>query len=149
MICTTEDNYVLEYRETMPSWIVWLNSGLAVFQDDGKPGVEEYSAWIRLRNYCQETGDYIVGMMIRFRSNTHSLPENADGYYFGKGARGSFELPKTHQLFYVGTLQNDVLNVECWKVPEMLYEYTEQRPIDEDNPCLIKRNTSQSLELKG
>jgi hypothetical protein len=104
MICTERDNYIVNYQECNPSWIVRLSSGLAVFQDDGRPGVTPESAWLRLRAHCQETGDYITEMKIKFRSNVHVLPANADGYYFSKGARGGLSMTRTMQLFFVGVL---------------------------------------------
>ena len=87
-------------------------------------------------------------MMIQFRSNKHQLPSNADGYYYSKGVRGSFGSPVTLQLFFVGTLENDVLNVSCWKVPEMLKEKTETYDIEKAGICLIRKSISPSMELK-
>ncbi len=148
MICTQHDDFIVNYQETSPCWVAWLNSGLVVYQDDYRPNIEPPSAWARLYNHCKETGDYIINMQIKFRSNVKSLPANADGYYFSKGARGSFGQPKTHQLFFVGTVQHDVLNVTCWKVPEMLEEKTEERNINEAGICLIRKNTNPSLGPK-
>jgi len=148
MICTERDKFVANYIESLPSWVVWLNSGLVVFQDDGRPGVAPLSAWERLYDYCQTHNDYIVKMNIRFRSNVHTLPSDAEGYYFSKGVRGSFGMPITHQLFFVGALQNDRLKVTCWKVPEMLEEKTETRNPNEAGICLIRKGTNLSLGLR-
>jgi hypothetical protein len=147
MICTELDKFVRELHEGTPSWIAGLNTGQTVFMDDGRPGLT-HSAWVRLGEHCQNTGDYIVNFAVQFRSNRqHILPNDADGYYFSKGARGGFALPKTHQLFFVGTLVNQKLLVTCWKVPEMLQEYTEERDPSQAGICLIKRNILPSLEL--
>lgn len=139
MICTERDNFIANYQEQFPSWVVWLNSGSVVFQDDGRPKVTPYSAWERLYYYCEQTQDFIVKMSIKFRSNAHQLPSYADGYYFSKGVRGGLFLDKTLQLFFIGTLQNNKLEVTCWKVPEMIPEETSPRNPDEAGICLIKR----------
>lgn len=144
MICTKRDDFIIDYQEQLPSWIVTLNSGVTVYQDDGRPGIEPHSAWERLYNHCQETNDYIVSMTIKFRSNMHQLSSNADGYYFSKGARAGFAFP-TMQLFFVGTLQNNRLIVTCWKTPEMLKEESEERNPNEAGICLIKRSINLAL----
>lgn len=140
MICTEYDDYIQDYQERLPSWVVGLNSGLVIFQDDLRPGVEPHSAWERLYEYCQETGDYIQSMRIQFRKNRHQLSEHADGYYFSKGARGCFGMTRTIQLFFVGILNQGVLNVTCWKVPEMMKEKTEERDPTKAGICLIRNN---------
>ena len=141
MICTERDDFIEQYQESNPSWEVWLNSEVPVYQDDGRPGLI-YSAWERLYNHCLDTNDYIVEMKIRFRSNQHMLPSNMNGYYFAKGARGSFGTSDTTQLFFVGTL-SDKLRVQCWKVPEMILQKTEERSLDKVGKCLIKQNINQ------
>jgi len=146
MICTEVDQFIVEYQEMYPSWIVWLDSGLVVYQDDYRQNVKPYSAWERLGTYCKQNDDHIVNMVIQFRTNQHPLPTSADGYYFSKGARGGFSMSKTMKLFFVGTLQQDKLSVTCWKVPEMLQELTEERNPNEAGICLIKRNTNLSME---
>lgn len=140
MICTEFDAFAREYRECNPSWVVHLASGIIVYQDDGRPDVKPISAWERLRNYCIEHNDYITDMHIRFRCNVHHLPSNADGYFFSKGVRGGFGMPKTHQLFFVGALENNKLLVTCWKTPEMFKENTEERNPEEAGICLIAKN---------
>jgi hypothetical protein len=140
MICTTKDNYVTNYQENNASWIVWLYSGLVVYQDDLRPGLYPPSAWERLYYYCHETGDYIKEMQIKFRSNAHRLTPEADGYYFSKGARGALCLPRTIGLFFVGTLNDEVLLVRPWKVPEMMPELFEERDPQKAGICLISKN---------
>lgn len=140
MICTQHDNYIVEYQENNPSWTVTLESGLTVFQDDLRPGVEPHSAWERLYNYCHLNNDYVKSMTIRFRSNVHHISDNADGYYFSKGARGLLCSTRTINLFFVGTLNQGILRVQCWKVPEMLPEAIEERNIEKAGLCLISRD---------
>lgn len=147
LICTERDRFIQDWYVDIPRWQVILNNGQTVYQDDGRPNVIPNSAWERLYYHCKENNLYIVDMMIGFRSNCHSLSSNMDGYYFCKGSRGAFGLDKTLQLFFAGTLNNNELIVECWKVPEMIKEKSESRQIT-DTICLIRKNTNQFLEQK-
>jgi hypothetical protein len=137
MICTTIDDYIMWYHETFASWVVTLNNGITVFQDDDRPGEYPASAWQRLRNYCELNQLHITDMEIKFRSNKHRIDGGMDGYFFSKGVRGTPFMPKTIQLFFVGTIHNSILNVSCWRVPEMLKDYTESRNIKDSLECLI------------
>lgn len=139
MICKERDDFIEFYFENNPAWWVVLNSGETVYQDDGRPGADG-PAWLRLKQYCLSNNLYIKDMNIGFRCNKHVLPSDKDGYYFSKGVRGGFGMPKTHQLFYVGYVENDTLYVTTWKVPEMLPEHTEERILDLENICLISKN---------
>ena len=139
-ICKTFDEFMQHYSEGNPRWEVVLNNNERVFMDDNRPDMEPVSAWLRLNKYCKENKLYIKEMTIMFRDNGFALPSNMDGYFFSKGARGMFGSDSTMQLFFVGTLQKGRLEVSCWKVPEMLKEWTEERNPNEAGECLIKRN---------
>ena len=145
MICTEIDSFLKEYQERNQCWIVKLNSGLVVYQDDGRKNTVN-SAWERLKEYCAENNDYIVDMSIGFRSNRHSLPSNADGYFFCKSAAGFFGCNKTIHSIVVGTLNDNILTVTTWKVPEMLNQSSEFRDPEKADICLIRKNINQSLE---
>ena len=146
-VCTTWDSLMVSYAEGCPHWQVVLNNGENVFQDDGRPGEFPTNAWLRLKEYCEKNDLYIVDMNIRFRDNVYAKPSNMDGYNFALGVRGAFGSTVTMQLFFVGTLQTEVLKVQCWKVPEMLYEWTEERDPEGTPECLIrKNNTLQYME---
>ena len=140
MICTERDQFIVDLQETCPSWVVGLNSGLVVYQDDYRPEVQPPIAWERLGMYCSQFDDYIINMQIRFRSNIKALPSNADGYYFCRGVRMSFGADGSTPLFYVGSLQNGILEVGRWRTPEMILEHTEVRDIKKAGICLISKN---------
>jgi len=144
-LSTTIDDFISNYIEGTPRWEVVLNNGERIYRDDGRNNIKPHSAWIRLKTYCNEKNLYITNMLIGFRDHIYHLPANADGYYFSLGARGGFGLPKTMQLFFAGTLQNDVLEVTCWKVPEMLKEETTIRDINGSQECLITKNIHQYM----
>ena len=145
-VCKKMDNFLESYIEAKPRWEVVLNNGEKIYQDDDRPGVQPSSAWRRLYKYCAENELHIVEMMIGFRNNIHILPRNMDGYFFSKGSLGCFGSTKTLSLFIVGTLQNNILKVTHWKVPEMLEQETEIRNIESAGECLIKRNSFPSME---
>jgi hypothetical protein len=145
-VCKQADEYLINFFECRPHWEVMLNNGEYIYQDDGRPNVWPISAWKRLRAYCEDNNLHIISMVFMFRDNRFSLPSNMDGYYFSLGARGMFGSPITMELFFLGTLQNGVLEVQCWKTPEMLHEYTEQRDPEKAGECLIKRNINQYTE---
>jgi hypothetical protein len=138
-VCSVWDDFMEYYAEGNPIWIVTLSNGETVYRDDGRPGRTIHNAWRRLYRYCEENSLYITSMTIGFRDNRYTLTANADGYYFALGARGMFGSAKTSHLFFVGTLQNDSLVVQCWKVPEMIEEDSEVRVVEGCGECLIKK----------
>ena len=138
-VCKQFDEFMQIYAEGHPRWEVVLNNNERIYQDDGRADIKPQSAWLRLNNYCKENNLYIKEMTIMFRDNVFALPPNMDGYFFSKGARGMFGSTRTMQLFFVGTLQNGRLEVSCWKVPEMLKEWTEERNPSEAGECLIQK----------
>ena len=139
-VCKTLDDFVLNYRESIPSWSVVLNNNESIYQDDGRPNCFPASAWKRLKIYCEINNLYITNMYFGFRDNIYSLPSDKDGYFFSKGALGCFGSLKTTHFFIVGTLTNDILEVTYWKVPEMLKEQTETRNVEQSKECLITKN---------
>lgn len=138
MISTFEDDFVQNYKLGNPRWVVHLNNGTTVFQDDGRPGLSE-NAWLRLKKYCEENKLYIVRMHVQNRSNVKRLPSEMDGYVFRKGVRGVFGVDGTTNLFFTGWLSQDVLTVQKWRVPEMILENTEIRCINSMKDVLIKK----------
>jgi hypothetical protein len=131
-----------DYTESNTIWTVCLNNKETVYQDDHRD--IRNNSWLTLKEYCNKNNLYITNMSISFRNNVHVLPSDADGYYFAKGVRGFFGYKKNINLFFVGTLQNGVLEVSSWKVPELLKDYTEIRNLQdkENHTCLIKKNTN-------
>lgn len=132
MICTTYNERLHDLWEHQPRWEVILDDGTKVYQDDG-PGL---SAWERLKKYCKLNNRSISSMKIGFRDNVISLPENKDGYFFRKMARGYFG-GGTSLFFLVGYIENDRTVVKKYRVPEMIMEEESYREIDIDNPSTI------------
>lgn len=137
VISTIHDDYIRDYIEQNACWVVTLNDGTTVYQDDGR--YEPYSAWIRLYQHCAKTKSYITHMRIGFRDNIKQLPPNQEGYFFCKMARGCFGMEQTMQLFLVGYLKSDLLYLTKWKTPEMLDDGCETRDTSKAGECLIRR----------
>jgi hypothetical protein len=140
-LCVHEDEFIRNKYEGETRWIVVLSNGLSVYQDDDRPDIHPPSAWERLHNYCKETGNYPVNMRIQFRSHTESLPENAEGYYFVKSVLGEFGSNRTWHFFVTGVLENGIIKVNKWKVPELIPTEYEEREVKLDDVCLIRKNT--------
>lgn len=124
--------------ELEPRWEVVLNNGEKIFMDDGEG--EPASAWLRLRKYCSDNNLWITSMLFGFRSNVIYLPNNAEGYFFCRGALGSMGSDKTIDYFIVGALTNGILTTTKYRVPEMLEQETENRDPALYQDCLIVRS---------
>src|SRR4051812_48908014 len=78
-VCKQKDDLINEKLH----WVAELSNGEKVFQDDGRPGETEPSAWIRLRKYVQENRLSIESIHLVFCDHIEEVvPRNADGYYF-------------------------------------------------------------------
>ena len=139
-ICTEPDVYLGQCCDKNAIWSVVLSDGTTVFQDDYRPEVYPESAWVRLKQYCKETGLYIKSMKVAFRSHEVDVGEEEDGVYFCKGASAFMTSNITNELYIVGTLNDGVLRVEKWKVPELIKEGTELRNASIAGDCLISRH---------
>lgn len=140
-VCTKIDPYVGEFSDGNAMWVVELSDGEVVFQDDGRPGVKEHSAWIRLREHCEDNDLYIKSMKIKFRSNEIEIGTGDEGYYFCKGVSGQMFGGSTRHLYMAGALKNNgSLLVRSWLVPELIPEASEPRNPDLAGECLISKN---------
>ena len=125
MICTEVDEHLASHMEGNAIWVVKLNDGTLVYQDDHTE--QQPSAWERLWQHCAENNLYIVDMYVKFRSNVHHLQSNQHGYFFSKCATGHFGNNKTFHSFVVGTLLSGRLRVCKLSIPELLVEWEEER----------------------
>lgn len=136
MVCTVDDEFV---RDSM-RWVVVLSNGQTVYEDDDRPGLEEPSAWKRLKSYCQEEKVSIVEMWLQFRSNRVQVaPRGADGYFLVKSVFGVWGDRETFHAYMVGTLVDGKIQGSRWKVPELVSLESFERQPDYDSPSLICR----------
>jgi len=141
MLCRGEDDYTdeLQTDRGQAVWQAELSSGEVVTMDDGRPGVDEPSAWVRLGHYCRRNGLRIRRLWLKFRSNVARdiLPADADGYFFCKSALGMLNSADTYHFYLVGFIRDGSLTVQRWQVPELVLIESESRPIDPASPCLV------------
>ena len=140
-VCTEVDMYVGKFSDSNAMWIVELSNGEKVFQDDGRPGLKEHSAWIRLKYYCTENNLYIKSMKLKFRSHEIDIGKDDEGHYFCKGVSGLMFDDDTRHLYMAGALkENGSLLVRSWMVPELEPEASEPRDATQAGECLISKN---------
>jgi hypothetical protein len=141
-ICTIEDDFVRD----KPRWVAVLSDKTTVYQDDDRPGLAEPSAWIRLKNHCQENLLHIVQFWLQFRSNRVAVgPFDADGYYFVKSAFGIWGEGVTYHSFVAGTLIDGEVVGAKWKVPELMPIQMISRRVELDSPTIIATKLTNSL----
>lgn len=132
------DELQTERRQAL--WSARLSTGEVVTMDDGRPGLEPESAWLRLASRCASEGVSVRELWLHFRSNVvrSILPTDAAGYFFSKAVMGFLTSGQTHWFFLVGHLVGDEVHVQKWAVPELILMETEVRPADGCGPCLIR-----------
>lgn len=134
MICTEYNEMLHDFWEHHPRWEVILENDVKVYQDDYL--MKNESSWERLRKYCHENKIKIRHFKGAFRDNVVSLPSNKEGYYFRRMARGYFG-GVTRQFFLLGFVDNDIIFLKKYSVPEFILEEETYREIDKDDPSLI------------
>jgi hypothetical protein len=136
------DDYIKEMQtdRRQAIWVANLSDGTSCFMDDGRPGVQPYSAWVRLKAHLEKTGLSIDNLRLQFRSNIKSdiLPAKASAYFFCKSALGHLNSADTLEFFLVGVLQDGKLRVQRWNVPELILVDVQERDVEKAGECLIK-----------
>lgn len=130
-----------EFLRDKVIWVVHLNNGETIYQDDGREGEAEPSAWIRLRQYVTANNLRIERMELVFRvhsrGNVVEMAPNADGYYFAYGALAQMGTPGTHSLYVTGHLWEGRLCIQKWSVPALEQIEEEVREPDLTSLSLI------------
>lgn len=144
MVTTTESEFVAANREGHTQWVVTLNDGTKCYQDDGREDCPTTSSWLRLRNFCQVNGLYIVSMYLRFRTENIHLPADKDGYYFCNSVLSWLNDSKMFHYYVVGYIENGVIYTKKYKIPELIVEEEDVRTIRTDDICLIQRKNNDS-----
>lgn len=133
-VCTVDDEYVRDRVR----WVAVLSNGETVYEDDDRPGLDEPSAWKRLKAYCQDQNVCIVQLWLQFRSNrVHVEPDNADGYFLVKSAFGVWGDAQTFHAYILGSLVDGKIETVKWKVPELVALEKQERVVDYNSPSLI------------
>jgi hypothetical protein len=137
-VCKEDDPFV---RDSM-RWVVRLSNDEVVYEDDGRPGVEPASAWIRLGQYCREANLRVVQMWLQFRSSRIEVtPADAPGYYLAKSVFAVWGDGRSYESYVVGTLREDGLVATTrWRTPELVPMEQGIREADPRGPFLIAAN---------
>jgi|TARA_R110000824_G_scaffold363432_2_gene551417 hypothetical protein len=148
-ICTAPDLYTAQLFEKQSVWVATLSTGEDVIQDDDREGAEPPSAWLRLGQHCKENDCYITDMYIQNGTNKIEMEKGADGYYFCKSAGGFLYGGDTIHSYIIGVLNEGVLRVTSWGVPQLTSDFAETRDVN-DVPieCLITKKGALSGETK-
>lgn len=132
-VCTIYDDFLHERHLAQAFWTARLSNGQVIYQDDGRPGLAEPSAWLRLGDYVRASRLNIDEVWIRFRkTEKRPLPAKAEGYFFRKSLVGELSTRNNRQFFLIGYLHSGILMVQRWSVPELVLVSTEVRPPDDD-----------------
>lgn len=124
-----------DYIEQNTIWIAKLNNGQVAYQYD----IGDRISWLKLFEYCKETGQYIIFFSIRFRSNLYELPQSKNGYFFCKSILGGTGMKKPQNFYLAGFLENDAIEVHKITVPSLILDEIEYRVPDFSSYCLIKK----------
>lgn len=119
MICTHEDNFVLDKFEQETRWVADLSNGVRVYQDDNRSGPED-KAWLRLAKHCEDNNLYIDRLHLQFRSHVETI-EKADAYSFTKGL-GVYVGNPTWYFYIIGRVKGDKIYKIWYRVPELIVD---------------------------
>lgn len=135
----SHDPYVQELR-----WVAVLSNQEVIF-DDVHPDYE--SSWTRLRRYCQEKEVDVVRLMLEYKAPAvvHILEDNAEGYYFSRGAGAVWGGP-SFKYFIAGEVKGGKAYLKWYMVPEFIVERTEVRNITEDEQKFVIMNSNNRKE---
>ena len=150
MICTQVDEYMARLFDTGTVWTCTLSDGTQAYQDDGRPDIKPKSAWLRMKQYCEQNNLYIESIKVRNRSHAEDVGSGHDGYFFCKGAGALLFQDLTVHTFNIGHIENGKLYVRTWRLPELVAERFEERDPYEASPdCLIvKKGILNGQELQ-
>lgn len=146
-LATSQDDYIssLMDQKLQPVWHARLSNGLTIIQDDGRPGMDISSAWIRLGNYCREQQVKIEKLWVKFRSNVvDELPEFADGYFFSKGVIKTMDSEHCLYSYLIGHQIGNKVYVNRYSTPALILIQQSCRESDGIQEALIRNNECQS-----
>lgn len=129
-VCTALDKWMEDTWVHSTRWIVELSNGETVWQDDGRPGMEE-SAWVRLKNYCEANDLKIKNLKLKFRNNMPDVVYEGGDFFFSKLLRASFisskGTAKNDHFYLIGVTEGDKVHIDKWLVPALVVEESFER----------------------
>ena len=116
-VCIVDDEFVRE----IPRWTADLSDGTTVYMDDGRPGVQPESAWLRLREHINTNSLRINAIWLQFRSHRFQVGwPDAEGYYFAKWIQQTWGDAHATHGFVFGEIRDGKLTTRTWKTPELV-----------------------------
>jgi len=100
-------------------WVVMLDCGIEVYQNDKDPNLEEPDPWMRLKKFCKDYDVAILSMALAYRLERDprqiNLDAMADGYFYVQRLRMLFNatLPVSYsdRAIGIGQLNGDILRI--------------------------------------
>ena len=148
--CDNIENYQLctnkhdPFIDDKTIWIVTLDNGVKIYQDDGRRGVVIHSAWIRLGNYIRESNRQIVNLDLKFGTHTVPVFGSKNAYYFSKGAGGTMGVKETTYFYILGSVQDftqETFQCQYYIVPALEIIRTINKETNQaTSPQLIRNN---------
>lgn len=146
MICTEYDQWLKDQDKTIwvcdieipPNDIVFNKVEISIYQDDGRPGLEEPNSWIRLKRYLDGSFKF-KQFHCQFRDHRETLPvEYPDGIYFSKGVIADMLNPHPCNCYVLGWIKDGLLTKVWYRIPEVIeYQREETRDFDRESPAII------------
>jgi len=138
LVSKSIDQYLNVYADTNPIWWVELDNGEKVYQDDDRPSMDPSSAWLRLKQYCEEENVSIKTIYVKNRSVQKCVCSDGEGYTFCKAAGALMFGGETSHSFLFGEIKDGVYRVTKVNLPEMIIDRPEKRNIEDYKNLLIK-----------
>ncbi len=126
-------------------WVADLSDGSVFAPSDKCPDSTE--AWYLLKRHCALHQVKIIHLKLKFRTHKIPLPfDDKDGYYFTKAASAFMgqEANHTSEQFGFGYLEDDMVHMVFYQVPELIRIRDDVRPISKCVPekLIIYDNTT-------
>ena len=129
-VCTSLDKWMEDTWVHSTRWVVELSNGETVWQDDGRPGLED-SAWVRLKNYCEQNSLKIKNLRLKFRNNMPDKVYEGGDFFFSKLIRAAFISSKgaadNSHYYLIGVTNGDTVMIDKWLVPALVLQDSFER----------------------
>jgi len=120
-------------------WEARLASEKVIFENHGG----QLSAWLRLSEYLEKSGDHITGLTLRLNNRTTNIPSGSQAYFFARKMIASMGGPSVI-FFGVGhQIKEDVVRI-VWACQNGLSN-SEERSFKKCGKGLIRKQTNGSI----
>ena len=114
-LCTKEKDKFLREKTI---WVAKLSDGTIVYQDDGRPGLDQPSAWLRMKGYVEKNDLHIEELSIKFRSHVEKI-RSGEYYHFSK-AIACMVGESYEDYFIFSTLRSGKLTRVWYMIPHII-----------------------------